>query len=61
MAEQKKLAKRRIQRLELILRTLDEREARMQQAYGNRTAGTVRSSDWRDAEAIRAVKEGHRG
>lgn len=48
-------AKRHLQRLERILRTLDEREARMQQMQGDRIAGSIRSTEWRDAEALRAV------
>lgn len=55
MNTSKKPTKRHIKRLERMVRMLDEREARMRQQWGLRKAGTSRSSDVRDAEAIRAA------
>lgn len=55
MAEQKGVAKRHIQRLQRKLADLDKREAWAQERHGDRVAGSIRSSDWRDAEALRAV------
>lgn len=55
-----RLSKRHIRRLEVELRDLEREEARLQQAYGDRVAGGRRSSDWRLAEALRAVLAIHR-
>jgi len=49
------LAKRHIARLRGALRKLDEQEQRMQKKWGDRVAGSQRSSDWRLAESIRAA------
>lgn len=55
-----RLAARHIRRIEVELRDLERSEALQQRAYGDRRAGTVRSSNWRLAEALRAVLEIHR-
>lgn len=54
MAE-RRIAKKHIQRLQQMLTALDYAEARLQARYGDREPGTVRNSNWRDAESLRAV------
>lgn len=49
------IAKRHIRRLESMEKRLANQEAAFLKAYGPRRKGTARSSDWLDAEALRAV------
>jgi hypothetical protein len=55
VVEQKKLPKRHLARLHTILEAWDLAERRAQERFGDRVKGSVRSSRWRDAEALRAA------
>lgn len=55
MPEPRKPTKRHLDRLRGALRDLDERERRLQEWFGDRIKGSARSSDYRLAEALRAV------
>jgi hypothetical protein len=53
--EAPKLSAKHLSRLKTMVARLEAAEARMQKTFGDRTAGSIRSSDWRDAEALRAA------
>lgn len=44
-----------IKRLRRMLKELDDREDRLQRVVGDRTKGSARTSDYKDAEAIRRI------
>lgn len=50
-----KIAKKHITRIQQMVLRAEEEEARFQKLWGDRMAGSKRSSNWRDAEALRAV------
>lgn len=55
MSEHRKPTKRHLERLRGEVRDLEGRERRQQERFGDRVKGSVRSRDFRLAEALRAV------
>lgn len=49
------LSKRHVQRLQVMLKERESREAELQKRYGDRHAGSLRSIEWHEANALRAV------